>query len=269
MKEAAVQFGADRQLVGILTTPSDDQKRNVACVLLNAGVIHRTGPHRINVRVARALADNGVISMRFDLSGLGDSSAARGTANFWDQAVTDLRAALDFVETNHQIHRFVVIGLCSGAVNGYRLALVDSRVTGLLMFDGFTYPTPKTGVIRRWKRFQTMSWISFFRHVAAKMKGAAVRPFPSKEQVTTMTPTKDEFRAAMDALCARGVSVYLMHTPFIELHNYANQLRDAFRGASFLGHVRYQYLPHVDHTLTPVAVQRDFTSNVLSWVSEL
>jgi hypothetical protein len=84
------------------------------------------------------------------------------------------------------------------------------------------------------------------------------------------TPTRAEFRTAMDALVARSCGVYLIYSGGItEYHNYSRQLRDAFRGAAFLPHVRYEYCPDMDHTITATASQRQFVSKVEKWALEI
>jgi hypothetical protein len=139
MNETVTQLGSDKRLVAILTPPTTLPAKPIACLLVNAGVVHRIGPHRLNVKLARLLAQQGISSLRLDLSGLGDSAPVSGRANFReDQPVGDLQSAMDYLEKEKGIDRFVVVGICSGAVNGYQLALADRRVIGLLMFDGFT-----------------------------------------------------------------------------------------------------------------------------------
>ncbi len=55
MDDIPLQFGPDDRMLGIWT-PAQGDPAPVACLLFNAGVIHRIGPHRINVKAARALA---------------------------------------------------------------------------------------------------------------------------------------------------------------------------------------------------------------------
>jgi hypothetical protein len=239
---------------------------------MNAGVIHRIGPHRLNVKIARALAAKGVASLRMDLSGLGDSGSATGGINFQDQAIADMRAAMDYLARVHHFRKFVVIGICSGAALAYRVALADDRVMGCLMFDGFTYPTSKTSLVRRWKRFQRMSWPS----VARSAMSALLRPILRQNgdgsraslEVSSNNPTRAEFSAAMDHLLTRGASIWVMYSgSIIEYHNYYDQLKDAFPGAAFLPRIRYEFSPHIDHVITPVTVQREFVSDVSEWVA--
>ncbi|MEJ7688411.1 MAG: hypothetical protein WKG52_16285 [Variovorax sp.] len=140
-KETPVQFGPDGSLIGIVSTPSECSLEPVACLMLNMGANHRIGPRRINVKLARQMAQRGIASIRFDLAGLGDSGAASGAEHFLTQAVFDLQAAMNLIETMLGVRRFIVIGLCSGAASGMSLAVTDARVIGLLMFDGYV-PEP-------------------------------------------------------------------------------------------------------------------------------
>lgn len=158
MTESPILFGPERNLLGILTSPTQANPQAPACLLLNVGVTHRVGPRRLNVKLARQLAGMGVYSLRLDLSGIGDSAAAQSRASFREQSIQDLKSAMDLVEKETGIRRFAVLGICSGASNGYWLAQTDTRVVGLLMFDGFTFPTFKTQMLHDWVRLRTLHW---------------------------------------------------------------------------------------------------------------
>jgi len=271
--ERIVRFGPGERLLGVVASAAHAAPDQPACLLFNAGVVHRIGPHRLNVKLARALAARGFTALRMDLSGLGDSpvSADAASVNSTDQAVADLRAAMDHLERSEGIRRFVLFGLCSGARHGYRLAQVDSRVVGLLMFDGYVYPTFKTHVMRRLKRFRALPWSAVLRKpidwIVRRQPAHQVSAVESDEPVQ---PSPEEFRAAMDALVARGTAVYTLHSgSFVRYFNYAEQWHDKFRGAAFLQHSRHDYLPELDHTLSTVAAQRKLIATVGDWVQGL
>lgn len=266
--ERTARFGADGALLGIVTLPAVPLAGAPACLLMNAGVVHRIGPHRINVKIARALADVGIASIRFDLSALGDSAPASGALHFGEQSLRDLRDAMDHLGETLGAQRFVVFGLCSGAVNGYRLALADERVAGLLMFDGYVYPTLKTHVRRRWTRFRSTPWNQLARKPMNWFLGP--REVPYNPDDTLGVPSRPEFTQAMNRLVERGTSVYLYYSAsFLEGHNYHGQLRDAFGAAPFLDRIRYDYETDVDHTVTSVAAQRKVIAAVCDWVQSV
>ena len=78
MSERPVMIGADRNLMGIVCEPDGPWPASrPAMIMLNAGLIHRVGPNRLHVRLARELAARGFLSLRLDLSGRGDSDPRR------------------------------------------------------------------------------------------------------------------------------------------------------------------------------------------------
>jgi pimeloyl-ACP methyl ester carboxylesterase len=273
--EHIARVGADERIVGLVTLPDKPRPGAPGLVLMNAGVIHRIGPHRFNVKLARAAAQDGITSIRIDLSGLGDTPNATTASHFGQQSIRDLQAAMDHLEQHHGIRRFIVYGLCSGAVNGYRLALADERVAGLLMFDGYVYPTWKTHIVRRLVRFRALPWSALLRKPLQwlrRQKPAERAPElgESSDDTHLGIPTRPEFAQAMQTLVTRGTSVYLVYSgSFLESHNYAGQLRDAFGGAMFLDHVRYDFMADVDHTVTSLASQRKVLAAIRDWIQSV
>lgn len=183
---------------------------------------------------------------------------------------------MDMVEATVGIRRFVVLGICSGAANGYWLAQKDPRVVGLLMFDGFAFPNFKTQLYHDWTRFHTGSILTVVKKLATRalrLIGVATSPktasiFNSVSDKNT--PSRGEFARVVDSLVARGVSLYVIYTGSLLLyHNYAGQWNDVFRGANFLEHVRYEFMPDVDHIATPIAAQGKLFLAVCDWVRDL
>jgi len=133
----AQSFG---ELFGVLAEPDDDPAPLTA-VLLNAGAQRRTGPSRLWTEVARRwTAVHRVPTLRLDLEGIGDADGEAGVladvAGFYvDRYVSQVRAALDALETLGRPPRFVLFGLCSGAYWSFHGALADERVTAALMVN--------------------------------------------------------------------------------------------------------------------------------------
>ena len=72
--EHVVAFGKRQSLVGVLSRPTRPVPDAPAIVILNTGIVHRVGHHRMYVLIARQLAAAGHPVLRFDFSGIGDSS---------------------------------------------------------------------------------------------------------------------------------------------------------------------------------------------------
>ncbi|MGN8186551.1 serine aminopeptidase domain-containing protein [Burkholderia sp. 22088] len=109
-----------QQLVGVLSEPAGDRLCIGAPTLLiaNTAANPRIADGRLAVRLARSLAARGIRSLRFDSSGIGDSSErARDDQTdipYSDQAVGDVVAAARWLkEAGH--HKIVAFGICSGA----------------------------------------------------------------------------------------------------------------------------------------------------------
>ena len=68
-------FGTVQHLFGVHSSavrdPSTGQAR--ALLMLSAGILPCAGPMRLHVRLARSLAQAGIPSFQFDLSGIGES----------------------------------------------------------------------------------------------------------------------------------------------------------------------------------------------------
>lgn len=143
MREAVCNFGPNDRLFGILTTPDQDVRVAGAptAVILNAGIVHRVGPFRLHVDIARNLAQQGYSTLRIDLSGLGDSAARTGKVTADDRATMDVADALNHLEEKIGSDRFVLIGLCSGAYNAHQAAIKDDRVVGAVFLDGIVFRT--------------------------------------------------------------------------------------------------------------------------------
>jgi alpha-beta hydrolase superfamily lysophospholipase len=115
--ERLCHFGSDGHLFGVLTEPRGGL-RKATILMLNAGSIHHVGPHRLYVRLARELAAQGHPALRLDHEGLGDSvlrAAGRENHPYPPSAMEDLKAAIEFMRTQHGAERFILLGLCSGA----------------------------------------------------------------------------------------------------------------------------------------------------------
>lgn len=109
-------------------------------VLLSPGVKMRVGPHRLYNRITRELCDLGFTVFKFDFAGLGDSEGELDRellAQVYNDTengafVADSEDALDWLEKNYRQSKFIVGGLCGGAITGILLGSRDSRVQGLI-----------------------------------------------------------------------------------------------------------------------------------------
>lgn len=267
--EVPVVFGPERNLLG-LWHPAEQRGADVAFLFVNAGVVHRIGTHRINVKIARALGAMGASSLRFDLSGLGDSRARRTALDFGQQAVADIRSAMDYLERIHSIRRFVIFGVCSGAHNALAVAQVDPRVVGVAMLDGYAYPTFRTRLnrvrLRAQRRTLAGNLLHGIRFVLRVLQPGNRRRTPAPFAAPSAKPTREQYAETLDALHARGAAICCIFTGSgLETFNHAGQWAEAFRGRAFLSSAQCHYLPEIDHTVTSLEAQRKLIDLLGAW----
>ncbi|WP_398475916.1 serine aminopeptidase domain-containing protein [Tardiphaga sp.] len=128
-EELPVRFGPDGRLFGVLCKPLG-RKSSAIAVLANSGRDYHIGWGRAGVEQARALAERGIASFRFDAGGIGDSIAAAGAPDevlYSDEQLDDLRCAIDYAATC-DAGPIAVAGRCSGAYGAFQIAVQDPRV---------------------------------------------------------------------------------------------------------------------------------------------
>lgn len=273
MNEITGLFGPGRSLVGTLSLPTIRAVQPVGFILLNAGVIHRIGPHRINVKLARALVGNGFASLRFDLSGQGDSLSIVDAAPIREQAVADVRGAMDHMERTVGIRQFAVAGLCSGAHHAVSTGLADARIVGIWMYDSFIYPTAKTRRVASLRRLRNAGIPGLVRWMSRRVRVALRHPREPPRTDVQMggeywqaTPSRDEYGRALQQLVERGVDISTMFSgSFLDDYNYAGQFRDAFRDFAMADVVRCSFRPELDHTITSIHAQGEVIGAVCRW----
>jgi pimeloyl-ACP methyl ester carboxylesterase len=143
MVERVCNFGPDGSIHGILTLPasSDAVPGAPIALILNAGIVHRIGPFRLHVDIARLLASKGFSTLRMDLSGLGNSAPRKGKFESEQRSQLDVSDAMDYLKREEGIDKFVLLGLCSGAYNAHQVAVKDQRIIGSVFIDGIVFRT--------------------------------------------------------------------------------------------------------------------------------
>jgi uncharacterized protein len=135
-----IQNRHNHWLFGILHSPVPRSDRKLCIVLLSPGVKSRVAPHRLYVKMARRYVSMGYTVFRFDFSGLGDSQGENTESSLVDlynaiqlgKFVEDTIDVLNWLENNHGQKKFILAGLCGGAITALHAGVKDSRVVALL-----------------------------------------------------------------------------------------------------------------------------------------
>lgn len=274
MQEQNLVFGPGGQLVATITRPPAGRAiaGSPVVLLTNAGVIPRYGPRRINVKLAQRLAALGITSMRFDLGGIGDSARHSGDRPQMEQWVMDTRAAMDGAEAHLGPSRFAMIGLCSGAEVAYRTALVDARITGVVLWDLYAYPTVRSRLMAlayRAGRATPARLAHKLRSLLKSLLGTV--PGPDERSLQEMEPQKvppiHEFANGLRTLLSRHCAVNVMFCGTQPAwYTYPGQFRDAFERFGEVARIECQMLRDVDHMLTLRHSQEHFVLSIEEWI---
>ncbi len=287
VRDEVLTLGDDGRLVGIVSHPSG--RHGVArgatmapgtldpgLILLNAGVLHRVGPHRMHVVLARRLAGAGITGLRLDLGGIGDSTASPDTTSFRESAVADARLAMTGMTEMYGIPRFVLFGICAGADNAIATALVDDRVAGIILVDPPTHPTRRsrlrylyTRVAKRGRPQDVVRWglktvERRLQRVIARLDGSDESAQPSGKREVPPLPV---YREQLTRLVDRGVRILAI---FSGIHgrgyNHPDQLFEWF--PALRGRIDHAYFSDANHTFTELSVQAELIDTVTRWMAK-
>ncbi len=271
--EQAHWFGPTKNLLGIVTLPPPGTLlRGPGIVLMNPGTLHRVGGARLNVRLARRLSAQGFASIRFDLSGLGDSEPRHDVRPYLESMAFDVQCAMDHLTTLTGLTRFALVGHCSGAAVSYTASVLDARVMALVQIEGFAYRTPRYQLYR-WRRilFKTENWSALLRgeknlrpilrrgiDALLGKKARANLPAVKAQSIEAargpirapadLLPPQAEMKLALGQLIGRRVRMLnIFAGGDHHYYSYRGQFADAFVGLDFMGLLEVDYVADADH----------------------
>jgi pimeloyl-ACP methyl ester carboxylesterase len=276
--EQALLLGNRKALVGIIARPSSPPPNEMpAVVILNTGIVHRVGHHRMYVSLSRKLAGAGHVVLRFDLSGIGDSEQRNDKLSTIDSSLADIKEALDFLAASRQASRFVLIGLCSGADHAVLYGPTDPRVAGLVLMDPSIPPTTRYYVHYIWQRLTSLrNWGSvaagrsgLLRMLASQL---AYRLGPRRPRSGLTLDTlkfSPHLKRCYENSVANGIRILAAFTSISPRQTYRLQILDAFPQAAFKGSLKLEYFTHSDHLFSDQTDRFRLDQLVLDWISAL
>lgn len=278
MNESPIVFGNHARLVGIRST-SDRPTEGPMIVFLNAGLLHRVGPHRLHVDIARCAAEFGVSSFRFDLSGVGESGWRDDHLPFEQSSIGEVREAMDELQRLTGAESFILVGLCSGAMTAVKTAVNDRRVRGIVAINTQSHTTNKD--LQEWvaeKSAGFFLWrVSFFNRAAwgRLLRGrSAVMSNLSLigRQLRSVFRKKPAFRPGtwdmsddFEALAANRLPMLLVFSE----GDPAGMVFDGvvgWRGQSTPPETTILRFAGADHTFTPVWSRKRLVASVVEWI---
>lgn len=276
IREQAVLIGQRKSLVGIVTqmVTSEPTKRPTV-VILNTGIIHRVGHHRMYVALSRKLAEAGYMVLRFDFSGIGDSGSRADSLPPVDSCLADIREVLDWLEAEQHASHFILVGLCAGADHALLYGYTDPRVVGLILLDPSIPPTLRyyiRYILRRIMRLE--SWLSvplgrsrIWQMMKARVMYSLVPNW--QPQYLNYPKVRNYLETIYKKTICSGVRVLTVFTsaPFAaHRHNYREQLLEAFPDIPFGGQLTLEYFENCDHTFMAEFDRSKLNRVIMTWI---
>lgn len=278
MTERCVRFGPGRALVGIVSDPGTELSRaRPAVLLLNAGLIHRVGPNRLHVRLARRMAAEGFLSIRIDLSGRGDSDVRGDSLSYSESGIVETQDAMQHLSSTTGVRRFVLMGICSGASTAGDVAYLDRRVAGAAVIEGAAYPTPRFHA-RYYRRrlFRLTTWWNTFaglNGIGRRLRRTLGLPVPQMPDAdmsrdgAVPRATAEALASALTEMVGRGVELLTVFSGSTKEYNYVGQLREAFPAVDFGSRLEEVWFQDADHTFTRRRDQDRLIERIVLWMN--
>lgn len=297
MKEDVVRLGSNQNLVAIVTAPEQNANADLpAVVLFNAGLTHRIGPNRIYVRLARYLTDLGMTVIRFDLSGVGDSSVRMDNASVEEGVIDDARQVMDYMSRTYGSKQFFLMGHCGGALTSLGIATLDPRVIGIVMINaegGDTqwdeydrkrklshyyenyYGRGALTSSEKWKKLLTgrASYGSILRNVFVNIIWHRISATAFKIKKTLFAKTESLTRPEVAALFTRMPALIQRPTEVLIIYSQGSSglertqllLRDVRKQINNSTHLKVEVMPRSDHTFTLLDSQQRLYKMIADW----
>ncbi|HHO59515.1 MAG TPA: alpha/beta fold hydrolase [Thiotrichales bacterium] len=282
MQEEALLLGPARSLAGVFTpaTQTRDDQPKTALICLTAGLLHHVGPHRLHVLLARAIAGQGISTLRFDLSGIGDSATRTDGLSAQASSIEEINAAIAELEKRGYT-RFILFGICSGAVQATKVALGNDKIAGLVLLNtgndtSSSETNPQAGAQyylkrslwnpRAWKNLVTgrVKYRDLFYTLFAALKHRLINLLPGERQKNLSM--EETLKRGVAPFIEQGTAILVVlsdrHAQFFELH------RDAIEALETEQFKVLMY-PQTDHLFTSLAVQQELIEQVCRWSANL
>ncbi len=277
MSEQSYAIGLEPQLVGIYTQAASDpqkaaNKAKPTILLVNSGLLNRTGPFGQYVRMAREFALHGFSTFRFDLSGIGDSDRRNDNRSADEHAMQDIKEVMSFLEQQNNDKNFIIMGICTGADNAHRAMLKHKKIIGAVSIDGYCYPTFKYYFNYYYARLWRLScWLNllkslFVRFGAVFIKRNKKQDFESFD-FEWILPTRSKTSADFNHFIQRNAYLLNVFTASWPC-NYDEQLADALPNVEFGDNIKSVYIENAEHTFPFIENRSRLSKIIVNWLEQ-
>jgi hypothetical protein len=269
--ESGIVFGDLNHLSGVYCPAEAGATRDFSVIMINPGMLNRTGPMRLHVQFARRLAAAGISSVRFDLSGIGESLGIGAAGPSLVRATREISWSIDWLEANCGIRRCVLFGICSGADDALAASVADQRVIGNCLLDGCGYPTARHYLHWGLRKAQRWTAAAKWRELWNRCLGQADQPasMPMGTDIREY-PGRSQSEATLAALVQRGVRFQFIYSGgVVDYFSYRNQFADMFPRLAGHPSIEVHYRPAWDHLISLQEDRSELFDLMSCWLEKI
>ncbi len=268
--ETPIRFGENNRLIGTLCEPLG-RPASVSAVILSTSYDYQIGWGRMNVQLARQLAQQGVATLRFDGADIGDSPPVPGRrvqVLYDDAQVVDAQWALEVLKMRGLADNVVIVGRCSGAYTAFQAALHDRRWKACVTINPYGFHWRFVGLPRTLKEYWSRlsepaktarlregriepaaAAINIFVRVADRAASALGKVFP---QLPGIVQRNRKVHEAFQKLAAFGTRLTIVYSEGDEaMASFLINFGENSEGLTAYPNSKLHFIPNADHNLTP------------------
>ena len=287
-RETPLRFGKGNRIFGTLCEPAGERTGATALLLTTAYDRH-AGWGRMSVTMARALARDGIASLRFDNANVGDSPPLPGAPEqvlYSREQHLDVAEALDLLEARKLLPAFVV-GRCSGGYLAFQAALRDLRCQGLVTVNPYSFSWDESRSVDEALRYAPRSLETYGRKLMQletlkRLLGGQIDARSAMSNLATvlsrravrsgrrllsafpfLTATQGPVINGFRTLSKRRVDISLLYSAHdIGLDHLHEQFGQDGEGLKHFPDIRLTIIPAADHNLTPPYARKVYLREV-------
>jgi pimeloyl-ACP methyl ester carboxylesterase len=303
MRREVLEFEFDgTTCFGTRHRPADDapsHEHSTAWVSFNFGQAPRSGHGDLAVKLADLAAAQGVPALRFDSPGLGDSDGELPLRedHYWQAIESGAHAPfgvalLEHLQQAYGYERFVLSGLCGGAVTAIRVGSAHAeRCLGLVLLEPSFLVTRTPEELRQARATATKeldrdlgklgslmrsprSWLnvlrgkSKFRHHLSVLGKAFRRKLQEMSDHGSLPPDSNlETIATWAETLEKGMPSLVLSADRGPLQAQLHRVMDRALSPAQCGRVAQETLPHTNHTFGTGFVHERILFATRTWLS--
>ncbi len=287
-RETPARFGKGERMFGILCEPQG-ARTGATALLLTTAYDRHAGWGRMSVTMARALARDGIASLRFDTANVGDSPPLSGAPEqvlYSREQYRDVAEALDFLEAKRLLPAYLV-GRCSGGYLAFQAAVRDARCDGLVTVNPYSFHWDESKSVDEALRFAPRSLETYGRKLLQRetlkrllggqidaknamlnmATGLARRGMRTSRRLLGAFPffaaAQGPVLSGFRSLARRGVDMSLIYSAHdIGLDHLHDQFGENGAGLKHFPDIRLTIIPEADHNLSPPYARKVYLREV-------